>query len=226
VKLLLFDIDQTLIYTGGAGIRALNRVFRNLGVENAMDGILPYGKTDPGIIGEIFAAIHWQGTAGVADIVNEYLTFLREEVEASTAYSVLPGIVAILQELRQRPDVLMGLATGNVEAGARIKLERGDLNQYFQFGGFGSDFENRTALVRHAAELGVRRSGQAISPDDTVVIGDTPRDIDAGREAGFRTVGVATGKYTQAELDAAGATTVMSDFERDRTQFLRVTRIA
>jgi phosphoglycolate phosphatase len=231
VKLLLFDVDQTLISTGGAGIRALNRAFQKLyAVENAMEGILPHGKTDPGIIREI---LHSHPVPSLTDgfptsmtaIVESYLEFLDNEIDSTSSYKILPGIEGILNSLSGRSDIAIGLATGNVEAGARIKLERGNLNRFFPFGGFGSDSENRTELVRCGAEKASAYMGCRPAPDDVFVIGDTPRDIAAGREAGFLTVGVATGKYSKAELQESGATVAISDFEQERDQFLRSTRI-
>jgi phosphoglycolate phosphatase len=228
VKLLLFDIDGTLVLTGGAGIRALDRAFQQVvGLENAMEGIRPHGKTDPAIVREIFMARRLNGHSPdiVVQILDAYVRFLPDEVRVSSRYRILPGILSFLESLKQHPGVACGLATGNVEQGARIKLERGNLNSYFRFGGFGSDAENRTDLVRRAAEKGIRHVDRAISPEDTFVIGDTPRDVEAGQEAGFRTVGVATSDYSREDLEAAGADLVMSDFERDRDQFLRIARI-
>src|SRR5262245_14186272 len=188
-----------------------------------MDGILPHGKTDPGIIREIFEARKgdWSERGDhVEDILETYLMYLIDEVETSSTYRVLPGITRLLRRLEGRADVLLGLATGNIERGARIKLERGDLNRYFKFGGFGSDSEDRTLLVRRAAELAQSQCGRCIPSDDVFVIGDTPRDIDAGRGAGFCTVGVGTGRFTTAELSDAGATLVLEDFEQNCDQFL------
>jgi phosphoglycolate phosphatase-like HAD superfamily hydrolase len=231
VKLLLFDVDQTLISTGGAGIRALNRAFQKLyAVENAMEGILPHGKTDPGIIREI---LHSHPVPSLNDgfptsmtaVVDLYLEFLDNEIDSTSSYKILPGIEGLLNSLSGRSDIAIGLATGNVEAGARIKLERGNLNRYFPFGGFGSDSENRTELVRHGAQRAAAYTGFQPDAGNVFVIGDTPRDILAGREAGFLTVGVATGKYSKEELKESGATVVISDFEQERDQFLRTTRI-
>jgi len=227
VKLLLFDVDQTLISTGGAGVRALNRAFRDIfAMENALDGILPHGKTDPGIIREVFEA---RGSGGsdvsMERILETYITHLRDEIDTSTTYRVLPGILRILGALSSRSDVLLGLATGNIERGARIKLQRGNLNHYFRFGGFGSDSEDRAVLVRRAAEIAAERCGSALAPCDVFVIGDTPRDIDAGRAAGFCTIGVATGRFTTGDLASAGATAALRDFDQDSDQFFRTTRI-
>ena len=189
-----------------------------------MDGIAPHGKTDPAIVREILLT-HLGRTSNcdsdLEPVIESYLSFLGEEVRHSTAYRVLPGILEILQEMAARPDVMLGLATGNMELGARIKLERGGLNPYFGFGGFGSDSENRAALVRKGAEAAARKGGGAIPPGDVFVIGDTPRDIEAGREAGFRTVGVGTGSYPADQLLESGATFAISDFQQGRDQFLR-----
>ena len=227
MKLLLFDIDGTLVLTGGAGIRALNRAFcQVVGIVNALDGIRLHGKTDPAIVREIFNARGAHHNADSYDqILAAYVDFLPAEVQRSENYRVLPGILRFLQDFQGRSDLAFGLATGNVEAGARIKLARGNLNPFFAFGGFGSDAENRTELVRRAAHNGSRLAGVAIDPNDIFVIGDTPRDIVAGREAGYRTVGVATSDYSTEDLSAAGADLVLLDFERDRNQFLKSTRI-
>ena len=134
---------------------------------------------------------------------------------------MLPGIVDILDQMSARADVILGLATGNIELGARVKLERGSLNSYFTFGGFGSDSEDRAGLVRKGVEDAARRLGSPIHAVDVFVIGDTPRDIDAGRAGGFKTVGVATGRYSTGQLAQAGATFVISNFQEGRDQFLR-----
>ena len=126
---------------------------------------------------------------------------------------------AILKELNQRPDVIVGLATGNIESGARIKLERGGLNGYFSFGGFGSDSERRSDLVRKAAERAADKNGGVVSPSNTFVLGDTILDIEAGKQAGFKTVGVATGSYSVDQLMAAGATFAVQDLEQERDYF-------
>src|SRR5215475_2904207 len=143
MKLFLFDVDATLILTGGAGLRALDRTFQKLlNVDAAMRSVAPHGKTDPAIVREIF---HKQfnsdrvDDALMSNILETYVFFLHEEVEITDKYEVLPGIHEILTEMSSRNDVLLGLATGNVETGARIKLRRGGLNRFFSFGGYGSD---------------------------------------------------------------------------------------
>ena len=227
MKLLLFDIDQTLINTGGAGLRALDRACRKMfALENAMGGISPHGKTDPAIVREIFRVkLHSSNPTDsqIASVIENYVFFLRDEVRTSATYRVLPGIASLLTQLSQREDIYLGLATGNVEVGARIKLDRGELNLFFTFGGFGSDSEDRMALVRKAAQKVADKSGGEVDSSNTFVIGDTPLDIDAGKRCGFKTVGVATGSYSVDQLLACGATFAVSDFAAQRDYFLRST---
>jgi len=227
VKLLLFDIDQTLVNTGGAGLRALDRACQKLyRIDHAMEGISPHGKTDPAIVREILRVRLGSLTPSngeIQSILESYGSFLREEVKLSPTYRVLPGIIPLLDHLVARKDALLGLATGNIENGGRIKLQRADLNRYFEFGGFGSDSEDRTELVRRAAEKAADKNGAAFAPTDIFVIGDTPLDVDAGMRAGFKTVGVATGSYSVDQLLSAGATFAVKDLEERRDYFLRST---
>jgi phosphoglycolate phosphatase-like HAD superfamily hydrolase len=229
VKLLLFDIDQTLVNTGGAGLRALDRACQKLyGLQNAMDGVRPHGKTDPAIVREILRVKLSSNSATdgeIATVLEGYVSFLKEEVRTSPTYRVLPGIVPLLNEMATRSDIVLGLATGNVELGARIKLERAELNSFFAFGGFGSDSEDRTELVRKGAEKANLKIGHSIPPSEVFVIGDTPLDIQAGNRSGFKTVGVATGTYTVDQLLAAGATFAVEDLAQGRDYFLRSTFI-
>ena len=225
MKLFLFDIDQTLINSGGAGLRALDRACRQLfGLPNAMEGISPHGKTDPAIVREILRKklnSDNPNNSEIDTVLDAYLFFLKEEVETSPTYRVLPGILTLLEKLVQHSEVMLGLATGNVEPGGRIKLDRGALNPYFSFGGFGSDAEDRTELVRKAAEKAANKNGGSISPSNIFVIGDTPLDIDAGNRCGFKTVGVATGTYSVEQLLASGATIAIPDLADGADYFLR-----
>jgi phosphoglycolate phosphatase-like HAD superfamily hydrolase len=143
-------------------------------------------------------------------------------VRVSPTYRVLPGILELLEELSSGADVMLGLATGNVELGARVKLARGNLNRFFAFGGFGSDSESRVSLVLRAAELAASRRGREFVPADVFVIGDTPRDIEAARDAGFNAVGVATGHYSIEDLAGPGVCLAIPDFEQGRDPFMRI----
>lgn len=189
-----------------------------------MDGISPHGKTDPAIVREILRVKLLSESAHedqIAPVLEGYLSFLRDEVQKSLTYRVLPGILPLLKEFVAREDVMLGLATGNIELGARIKLDRGRLNPFFSFGGFGSDAEDRTELVRKAAGKAADKNGGPISPSDIFVIGDTPLDIDAGNRCGFKTVGIATGSYSVEQLLDAGATMAVADLAQGRDYFLR-----
>jgi len=227
VKVFLFDIDQTLINTGGAGLRGLDRACRKLfGLENAMDGISPHGKTDPAIVREILhrkLGSENPTNADIATVLESYISFLKDEVHTSPTYRVLPGVRTLLDQLAVRREALVGLATGNIELGGRIKLERGELNPYFSFGGFGSDSEDRAELVRKAAEKAAHKNGGFIAPSNIFVIGDTPLDIDAGNRAGFKTVGVATGSYSVEQLLASGAMMAVPDLAEGAGYFFRST---
>jgi len=229
VKLLLFDIDQTLVNTGGAGLRALDRACQKLfSTAHAMDGISPHGKTDPAIVREILRVRLGQSSpsnAEIGTILESYLSFLKEEVRLSPNYRILPGILPLLDHLVAQTGIVLGLATGNIEMGGRLKLERGGLNRYFDFGGFGSDAEDRTELVRRAAQKAAGQNGGGFSSENVFVIGDTPLDVDAGQRAGFKTVGVATGSYSVDQLLSAGATFAVKDLEEGRDYFLRSTFI-
>ncbi len=205
MKMILFDIDGTLIRTGGAGIRALSRAFEHChGVANAMGLIQPAGKTDPAIIREIFHANLERNCtdAEMKQLCDTYLTFLRQEIEAAKAFRVMPGMEEILKATGSSAEWLVGLITGNLEVGARIKLERPGLFRYFRFGGYGSDSENRAELTRIGIQRGRKLQKHASSDREIFLVGDTPFDIDAGKKSGVVTIAVATGPWKLADLQS------------------------
>jgi phosphoglycolate phosphatase-like HAD superfamily hydrolase len=202
-KVLLFDIDATLLKTGYAGLRALNRAFQQLyRIPEATEGIRPEGKTDPLIIREMLDknTPHLDPDREIPRMVELYLDYLTEEVQDSPGFHLMPGVRDLLEELSQIPAIALGLATGNLEKGAWIKLRRAGLESYFSFGGFGSDSENRTDLVLAAIRRAEEQLGRWVSLDSVYVIGDTPRDIVHAKEAGVRSVAVATGRSDLEEL--------------------------
>ncbi len=204
MKLLLFDIDGTLMLSGGAATRAVNRAFKKIyGIENAMDGIKPDGKTDVAILREIFNKTLERDFSPVeADAVfKDYVLFLAEEIAISPGYRVMPGVFEIIKALSKRGDVILGIATGNIEEGAWIKLKRAGLNSYFKFSGFGSDSEDREGLIRIAIERGEKLLDHKEGDEGIFVVGDTPFDIIYGRATGAKTVAVATGSYSVSELE-------------------------
>lgn len=207
VKAILFDIDGTLLYTGGAGAVAWQRAFEELyGVEADIEEHTHAGMTDPEITEVVFReVIGREGTERErAAAIAAYLDKLGATVEESTGYEIKPGIEELLPRLAGE-GVLLGIVTGNIESAAHLKLARGDLARYFSFGGYGSDSSDRTALTARAIERGGEIVGGPLDRKATIAVGDTPRDVKAGHGAGIRVVGVATGRYSVEELSAAGA---------------------
>jgi phosphoglycolate phosphatase len=200
IEAVLFDIDGTLLLTGGAGAVAWQRAFRELhGVDANIEEHTHSGMTDPEIVEIVFReVIGRDGTeAEQAEAVAAYLRHLADAVTESDGYRVMPGIEEILPRLGEQ-GTLRGIVTGNIEAAAKIKLARGDLDHYFAFGGYGSDARDRTELTRKALQRGGEVAGRPLDPAATIAVGDTPRDVAAGHGAGIRVVGVATGSYTVA----------------------------
>jgi len=213
--LFLFDIDGTLVLTGGAGLRALNRAFaRVLGLEGACQGYSAAGKTDPLIVEEIVGMR--LGRAPTPEeteaVLAAYLEALPEEVASAERYRVMPAVEPVLELLAGRRATI-GLATGNVEAGARIKLARADLWRRFPFGGYGSDARERGQLVRRAIERGAAHAGRAFEGHDVVVVGDTRHDVEAAHACGAFALGVATGPESVDQLRAAGAEVALATLE-------------
>jgi phosphoglycolate phosphatase len=207
IKAVLFDIDGTLLHTGGAGAVAWQRAFLELYEVEANTGEHTHaGMTDPEIAEIVFReVVGREGSAAErAEAVAGYLAHLEQAVEESDGYRVMPGIEELLPRLAGE-GILLGIVTGNIEAAAHIKLARGDLNRYFAFGGYGSDSRDRTELTRKALERGEEVSGHPLDKAETIAVGDTPRDIRAGHGAGIKVVGVATGSYDVDELTEAGA---------------------
>jgi phosphoglycolate phosphatase-like HAD superfamily hydrolase len=216
-KVLLFDIDATLLKTGHAGLRALDRVFEELyEVSGATEGIRPAGKTDPLIIRELLAGNipHLDPVVEMPRVAELYVEYLGQEMEVSTGFQVMPGVPELLEALSQKPRIVLGLATGNLEEGAHIKLRRAGLGSYFSFGGFGSDSENRTEVVLAAIRRARDHLMEVVPLDSVYVIGDTPRDIVHAKEAGVRTVAVATGSSDTEELSRYDPDHIFEDFSQ------------
>jgi phosphoglycolate phosphatase len=206
-RAVLFDIDGTLIESGGASDRAWHRAFADLlGLDVDVAAHTGRGVPDPEVGREVFVAYTEREPepAELARVMAKRLEYLPEEVERSPGYLVFDGAEALLQRLVDA-GTLLGLTTGNVEAAARIKLDRGGLNRFFSFGGYGSDSSDRAELTRRALQRGATVAGEPLDLAATVSAGDTPRDVDAGHGAGLRVVGVATGTFTVDQLTEAGA---------------------
>lgn len=209
---ILFDIDGTLISTGGASDRAWKRAFKELhDVDVDVPAITGKGVPDPEVGRQCFRAAvgHEPSEAEMEVLMRKRLDHLPEEVESSPGYVVRDGVVELLERLID-DGILLGLTTGNVEEAAHIKLARGGLNRFFSFGGYSSDSSDRTELTRKALERAEMVSGRSLDLARCFSCGDTPRDVEAGHGAGIRVVGVATGEYTVEELLEAGADAAVS----------------
>jgi phosphoglycolate phosphatase-like HAD superfamily hydrolase len=204
---VLFDIDGTLISTGGASDRAWKRAFKELhDVDVDVPAVTGKGVPDPEVGRAVFkSALGREPSEEEAEaLMRRRVDHLPEEVENSPGYVVKEGVPELLQKLTG-DGILLGLTTGNVEEAAHIKLFRGELNRFFSFGGYGSDSPDRTELTKKALERGAEVTGHPLDLDRCFSCGDTPRDIEAGHGAGLRVVGVATGEYTVEELLESGA---------------------
>ena len=213
IKAVLWDIDGTLLKTGGAGAVAWQRAFRELWeVDANITEHTREGMTDPEIAAIIFREVIGRDGSDEerAAAIAGYLSHLQDAVDESEGYRVMPGIEELLPRLAES-GVLLGIVTGNIETAAHIKLGRGDLNRYFAFGGYGSDSSDRTELTKKAVERGGQVAGAELDLVATIGVGDTPRDVTACHGAGIRVVGVATGKYSIGELDEAGADWAIAD---------------
>lgn len=198
----LFDIDGTLLRAGGAGARAFDRVMFELhGVERASEGTAFGGKTDPWIIDQIFRRHLGRGAVAedIAGFVARYLPYLDEELQARPP-RVLPSVVDTLEQLAER--AVLGVATGNVEPAAQLKLRHAALAGFFRFGGYGSDSWLRAELVACAITRARAFSSPEASP---VVVGDTVHDIAAARACGVAVCAVATGPEPREALGGADA---------------------
>ncbi|MGZ8667124.1 MAG: HAD family hydrolase [Solirubrobacterales bacterium] len=213
---ILFDIDGTLIESGGSSDRAWHRAFEELqGVDVEISKVTGKGVPDPAVGRQAFeAAIGREPSEKeMAKLMAKRLEYLPEEVEGSEGYTVMPGVETLLDELIDQ-GVLLGLVTGNVEAAAHIKLARAELNRFFSFGGYGSDSPDRGELTKTALERGGTVFGSELDRVRCFSIGDTPRDVEAGHGAGIRVTGVATGEYSADQLRESGADAAIESFEQ------------
>lgn len=204
---LLFDIDGTLITTGGVGRRALELAFTELhGREDACQSFRLDGMTDRAIGRQALTAIGLEPTDAAIDaVLARYLQHLEQTVRGApeASYRVHPGMREAVAWGRQHGHAV-GLGTGNVKRGAQLKLERVGLWEHFDFGGFGDDAEPRAELIAHGARRGRERLNDPQA--EVIVIGDTPKDVLAAQAIGARCLGVGTSVHTPAQLLAAGAT--------------------
>lgn len=211
-KLILFDIDGTLITSGGAGERSLKLAVKDrFGAEDDLKGIEIAGRTDTGIVVRIFERYGAQPTPeGVAAFFDRYLHHLSIELGRSRGY-LLPGVPALLDALKKFPHVAVALLTGNLARGAEIKLIHYGIWEFFEFGAYADDNADRNQLGRFARARALEKHGTEFAPEDIYVLGDTPHDVDCGRAFGAKTVAIATGNFSRDQLAASNPDFLFDD---------------
>jgi phosphoglycolate phosphatase-like HAD superfamily hydrolase len=216
-RLILFDIDGTLLTAGGAPRRAFRRAliehFGTDGDESRMDFS---GKTDPQIVYELMGEVGFDDDRieqRIAALFEHYLEGLERELVGEAGHRLHAGAAEVVASLANDPRVVLGLVTGNVERGARLKLERFDLWRRFAVGAFGSDDRDRDRLPRIAMERAGRLTGRSFTGSDTVVVGDTPADVQCARAVGALAVAVATGRPTREDLEASRPDVLLDSLE-------------
>jgi phosphoglycolate phosphatase len=220
MKLVLFDIDGTLLWTDGAGRRAIHQALLDeMGTAGPIQGFRFDGKTDPQIVRELLAAAAHpdaESEARVAAVCRRYVELLHAELTKPTqSTTVMAGVrelLAALEPVEREGAALVGLLTGNLERGAALKLRSAGLDPArFAVGAYGSDSHRRADLPAVAARRAAERTGRTFTGEAIVILGDTPDDVACGRPIGARSVAVATGFYDVAALRAAGAAHVFPD---------------
>jgi phosphoglycolate phosphatase-like HAD superfamily hydrolase len=204
---ILFDIDGTLIDTGGAGAASWRLAFEELYDISADIGqFTEGGMTDPEVGRKTFVGVLGREPERkeFTRLLERRLHYLDQTVAESKGYRVLPGVLELLPRLLEE-GYLTGLLTGNVEAAAHIKLHRAQLNRFFSFGGYGSDSNDRGEVARIALKRAALVFGAAVAPEQAFAVGDTPRDAEAAHAAGMQCVNVASGRYDERQLRDGGA---------------------
>lgn len=202
-RLVLFDIDGTLIHSGRAGLRGMNAAFERLhGRADALRDVPFAGRTDFAIVTQAFRNMGVEPSAeAVMTLRDTYFRHLREELlKPMPGTGALPGVAALLDAIETRPDVALGLLTGNFAGGAEIKLGHYGLWQRFGFGAFGDEHADRRDLVPVALEAAERATGVRVPCESVIVIGDTPLDVDCAHAHGALSIAVATGPFSRDQL--------------------------
>ena len=204
---ILFDIDGTLLITGGAGAASWRLAFDELyGIPADIGKFTDAGMTDPDVGRRTFQAVlHREPERKeFTRLLERRLHYLHRTVAESEDYQVLPGVHELLPRLID-DGYLLGLVTGNVEAAAHVKLHRAQLNRFFSFGGYGSDATDRGELTRIALRRATMVYGESLTPAQAIVVGDTPHDVEGAHAAGMACVGVGSHHFTVEQLRDAGA---------------------
>jgi len=211
---VLWDVDETLVHTGGSGGRAWSRAFEQLhGTPANIGAHSSAGETDPQVGAATFEATLGRRPSArdMNALYAHYLLALAQDIWVSDGYRVLPGAERTLEGL-SRAGVVLGLLSGAMEGAARTKLIPADLNRFFVFGGYGSDAPERTEVARTAVTRAARLL-DGLQPASVTIVGDTPHDIDSANAVGAVSVGVASGHFTADALAAAGADHVLASLE-------------
>ncbi len=220
-RLLLFDVDNTLLWSGGAGGKAMGLAFHDLfGIEDGFKKVEFSGRTDRYILA---TALRQHSIDGDFDehqvrFLERYYAHLPQMLREREG-KLMPGFPALLDDLSGRPDIRLGLATGNFSHAAQLKLAHYGIDGYFSGGGFGEESEDRAVIVRRAVE----RLGEGLSQAKAFVIGDTPRDVSSAKENRAFAVAVATGSYSVEQLKESGADFVFQDFSDWRSAVATLT---
>jgi phosphoglycolate phosphatase len=204
---ILFDIDGTLIVSGGAGAASWRLAFDELyGIPADIGKFTDTGMTDPDVGRRTFQAVLHRDPdrKEFTRLLERRLYYLHQSVAESKDYRVLPGVQELLPRLLD-DGYLLGLVTGNVEAAAHVKLHRAELNRFFSFGGYGSDSTDRGELTRVALKRGELVYGESLSPAQAISLGDTPHDVEGAHAAGIACVGVGSHHFSVEQLREAGA---------------------
>jgi phosphoglycolate phosphatase len=224
-RFILFDVDGTLIDAAGAGRKALSKAMIEIaGISDGFRGVDFAGKTDTQIIKEGLRKLGLESRDNLLESLrNSYLFHLRAEVSRGKG-QVKPGVRELLHMLQDRGDTFLGLLTGNLEQGARLKLGPFGLNSFFPVGAYGSDAEDRNLLLPIAVQRLRTTQGTSVGYGNCVVVGDTPRDVECARIYGARSIAVATGPYSLEKLKDTGADLVVPDLS-DTAQIMECLQV-
>ncbi|MCX6761781.1 MAG: HAD family hydrolase [Candidatus Moranbacteria bacterium] len=221
MKLVLFDIDKTLVKSSAGHRAAFSAAFKEIyGIDASIDIIQPSGMTDQQIIFEVLKikGLDEEKIKSKLDLCMEKMADVFSGMIATAELTILPGVKELLEELKNN-GVLIGLVTGNLEPIAQSKMKKLNLDRYFKVGGFGNDHIDRTELVKIAIKK-ARSKFDFIFSNNVYLFGDAPQDMKAGNEAGIIPIGVTTGIYSKQQLENAGASLVLNDLT-DTEEILR-----
>lgn len=222
-RVIFFDIDGTLLNTGGAGQQAMELALqRDFRIDVPFEGVLTAGRTDRGITQEVFERYSVDDTPeNRTRFQRAYLSYLPATLESSPGL-LLPGVRELLDALLRKEVAMLSLLTGNYADGAWIKLRHYQLDHFFESGGFGDHHADRDDVARHALDTVRRESGQQVAGPETMVIGDTPADIRCARAIGATAVAVATGHYSSEELSQHSPDHLFDDFSNPESAIDRI----